>query len=110
MLPPTERAAMAASRPEPAASRNSGRQRWLAIALLAGLLAGTSALAQWRDAHGLLINTTQSLPNWAFWIDKNRQPARGDFVVFAPPRTPLVVAHFGAAPSPFAKQIGRAHV
>jgi conjugal transfer pilin signal peptidase TrbI len=33
-----------------------------------------------------LINTTQSLPNWAFWIDKHRVPQRGDFVVFAPPQ------------------------
>lgn len=105
MPPPIEGASVAPAEPEPAAPRRSGsRQRWLAIALLAGLLAGSSALGQWRDAHGLLINTTQSLPNWAFFIDKHRKPARGDFVVFAPPKSPIVVAHFGANPSPFAKR------
>ena len=78
--------------------------RWAAIAGLAALLAGSSALAQWRDNHALLINTTQSLPNWAFFIDRDRKPQRGDFVVFTPPRTPLVIAHFGQRPPPFAKR------
>jgi conjugal transfer pilin signal peptidase TrbI len=62
---------------------------------LAAALAASSSLASWRDEHAILINTTQSLPNWAFWIDKHRVPQRGDFVVFAPPQTPLITAHFG---------------
>lgn len=80
-------------------------RRWLAIGGLGLFLAGGSALAAWRDEHALLINTTQSLPNWAFWIDRSRMPHRGDFVVFNPPRTPLIVAHFGKAPAPFAKRV-----
>ena len=52
----------------------------------------------------MLINTTESLPNWAFFIDKGRLPERGDFVVFNPPRTALITAHFGSRPSPFAKR------
>lgn len=80
-------------------------RRWLAIGGLGLCLAGSSALAAWRDEHALLINTTQSLPNWAFWIDRNRVPHRGDFVVFNPPRTPLIVAHFGKVPAPFAKRV-----
>lgn len=84
-----------------------GRQmhRWLAIGGLACLLAGSSALAAWRDEHAILINTTESLPNWAFFIDKARAPARGDFVVFTPPVTPIITAHFGPKSSPFAKQV-----
>ena len=80
-------------------------RRWLAIGGLSLCLAGGSALAAWRDDHALLINTSQSLPNWAFWIDRKRVPARGDFVVFNPPRTPLIVAHFGKVPAPFAKRV-----
>lgn len=78
--------------------------RWLAIGLLGVGLAASSALGTWRDEHAILINTTDSLPNWAFFIDKGRLPARGDFVVFNPPRTRLITAHFGAEPSPFAKR------
>jgi conjugal transfer pilin signal peptidase TrbI len=52
-----------------------------------------------------LINTTQSLPNWAFFIDKHRVPQRGDFVVFAPPVTPIITAHFGKISPPFAKRV-----
>jgi conjugal transfer pilin signal peptidase TrbI len=97
---------MASELSAPAASqRASHRQRWLAIAVLAGLLAGSSALARWRDDHALLINTSESLPNWAFFIDRTRVPQRGDFVVFTPPLTALVRAHFGAHPAPFAKRV-----
>lgn len=78
--------------------------RWLAIGLLAAALVATTALGSWRDEHAVLINTTESLPNWAFFIDKGRVPRRGDFVVFNPPVTPLIAAHFGARPAAFAKR------
>lgn len=79
------------------------RARWAAVGVLATLLAGTQALASWRDDHGLLINTTESLPNWAFFIERHRMPKRGDYVVFAPPQTRLVVEHFGRNTAPFTK-------
>lgn len=82
----------------------SHRARWLAIGLLAAALVATTALGSWRDEHAVLINTTQSLPNWAFFIDKGKEPRRGDFVVFNPPVTPLIAAHFGARPAAFAKR------
>lgn len=80
-------------------------KRWLAIGALAAMLAASSSLVSWRDEHALLINTTQSLPNWAFWIDKHRVPQRGDFVVFSAPQTPLITAHFGSSSPPFAKRV-----
>ncbi len=85
--------------------RPSHLRRWLVIGGLAAALGASSSLASWRDDHAILINTTHSLPNWAFWIDKHRIPARGDFVVFAPPQTPLITAHFGKASPPFAKRV-----
>lgn len=78
--------------------------RWLAIGLLAAALVATTALGSWRDEHAVMINTTESLPNWAFFIDKGRVPSRGDFVVFNPPRSPIITAHFGARPATFAKR------
>lgn len=82
----------------------SHRARWLAIGLLAAALAASAALVSWRDEHAVLINTTESLPNWAFFIEKGRVPSRGDFVVFNPRRTPIITAHFGARPATFAKR------
>lgn len=91
--------------PVPVSRAISGnRARWLAIGVLGAGLAASSALSEWRDEHAVLINTTESLPNWAFFIDKGRLPERGDFVVFNPPRTALITAHFGSRPSPFAKR------
>jgi hypothetical protein len=66
---------------------------------------GEFVAGEWRDEHAILINTTESLPNWAFFIDKHRVPQRGDFVVFTPPQTPLITAHFGKVSPPFAKRV-----
>src|SRR3546814_3072756 len=57
----------------------------------------------WRDHHLFFVNTTDSLPNWAFLVDRGRMPAKGDYVFFAPPRTPLLRRHFGARAKPFGK-------
>ncbi len=103
MLPETDSPTEAAFVP-PTACVNYAK-RWLVIGALAATLAASSSLASWRQSHALLINTTQSLPNWAFWIDKHRVPQRGDFVVFSAPQTPLITAHFGSSSPPFAKRV-----
>jgi conjugal transfer pilin signal peptidase TrbI len=56
--------------------------------LCGGLVAGSvvlGAISDWRDNHALLINTTDSLPNWAFVIHRNKVPVRGEYVFFDPP-------------------------
>lgn len=76
---------------------------WL---LLGVFIAGTivlSALGEWREGHLFLINTTDSLPNWAFLIQRHRLPGRGDYVFFDPPTSPLLRRHFGAKPRMFGK-------
>jgi conjugal transfer pilin signal peptidase TrbI len=103
MLPETDVQSVAPA--QPSSARADHAKRWLVIGALAATLAASSSLASWRDQHALLINTTQSLPNWAFWIDKHRMPQRGDFVVFAPPQTALITAHFGKRSPPFAKRV-----
>jgi conjugal transfer pilin signal peptidase TrbI len=62
-----------------------------------------TSLGSWRDAHVFLINTTGSLPNWAFLIRRHAVPARGDYVFFDPPQGPLMRRHFGAKPQMFGK-------
>jgi conjugal transfer pilin signal peptidase TrbI len=60
-------------------------------------------LRAWHDTHGLFINATDSLPNWALLVEAGTFPRRGDYVLFRPGRNPLVTAHFGSSPPPFAK-------
>lgn len=73
----------------------------------AGLLAAVGislqSLGAWRDSHAVFINASESLPNWALFVEAGKTPKRGDYVVFDPGRDPLVVKHFGANPKPFAK-------
>lgn len=56
--------------------------------VLALLLVGrgvADAAARWRFS----VNLTDSLPNWAFLVDRaDRTPERGELVVFAPPPNP----------------------
>lgn len=81
------------------------RRLYTAWVILFSLCTGLSALAEWQRRHGLVINITQSLPNWAFWIDRTRTPARGDYVFFRVEPTPLIRAHFGERPRLFGKRI-----
>lgn len=89
---------------ETLALRSHARWRvWLAVLAVfvgCGVLGG---LGDWRDHHLFFVNTTDSLPNWAFLVDRGRMPAKGDYVFFAPPRTPLLRRHFGARAKPFGK-------
>jgi len=63
--------------------------RWRRLAILSALLVGvlavrgaTDAATRWRFS----VNLTESLPNWAFIIDRHdRRPQRGELVAFAPP-------------------------
>ena len=84
---------------------SAARRRWLHLAGAVLLCLALSALAQWRSSHVLLINLTQSLPNWAFLIERGRLPARGDYIFFQPPRGALLRRHFGEKPQPFGKLV-----
>lgn len=81
------------------------RRLYAAYVLLAVLILTLSSIAAWQRQHGFVINVTDSLPNWAFWIDRTRPPVRGDYVFFRVPATPLITAHFGERPRLFGKRI-----
>jgi len=90
------------------AEQTSTRPFWPRIALVAGL--GSAALtlgllAGFAKDHALMINTSPSLPYWAIWLTRGANPQRGDIVLFDPPASELVRAHFGVRPQPFGKVV-----
>lgn len=76
---------------------------WAVMGVLVSGSVALGAIGQWRDNHLFLINTTHSLPNWAFLIERNRLPKKGDYVFFDPPPSALLRQHFGPKPRLFGK-------
>lgn len=82
------------------------RPRWRVWLSLSVVVVGSSALGglgDWRNHHLFFVNATDSLPNWAFLVDRGRTPVKGEYVFFAPPPSPLLRRHFGDRPRPFGK-------
>ena len=59
----------------------------IAATALAAVMGGKAAL-DWDRGWYVSINWTESLPYWAFKVDKTREPQVGDFVEFWPPENP----------------------
>lgn len=97
------------ARSDPGLSARRSRRlgnRLLGAAVL--LVIGGSVVAgldAFHRNHALMINASDSLPNWAFYMTRTTDVKRGDYVSFVPPRHPLVISHFGAKPPMFAKII-----
>jgi conjugal transfer pilin signal peptidase TrbI len=83
--------------------RLSLAQKLAAIAALSALAMGFSALARWSGTHALMINASDSLPNWAFLVESGSFPKRGDYVIFHPGHDWMTAKYFGTNPPPFAK-------
>ena len=64
-----------------------------------------SSLAAFAQNHALMINASASLPHWAIWLERGAIPKRGDIILFDPPPSKLLEAHFGREPEPFGKQV-----
>ncbi|MBJ7499650.1 MAG: S26 family signal peptidase [Sphingopyxis sp.] len=77
---------------------------WATGGTLCAAMLVLGSLADWREDHALLVNASDSLPNWAFFIHRNKAPARGDNVFFDPPASTLLARHFGDRAGPFGKQ------
>ena len=78
-------------------------KRFALLGIVGAAALGLTALSSWRDSHAILVNASTSLPNWAFLLDRTRMPQRGDTIMFTPPPSDLLTAHFGSAPKPFGK-------
>jgi conjugal transfer pilin signal peptidase TrbI len=95
---------MASAASEAAPVRWRPRKRlWAGLALFVAGSVALGAIQQWKEAHVFLINRTDSLPNWAFFIRRGATPVRGDYVFFAPPESPLIRRHFGQGHELFGK-------
>lgn len=68
-------------------------------------LFGLSSLSAFARDHALMINVSPSLPYWAIWLERGTMPTRGDIIVFDPPPSKLLGAHFGQEPKPFTKRV-----
>src|SRR3546814_5850031 len=82
---------------------------WLLLGAFVGGSVALTGLADWSDDHLFLVNTTDSLPNWAFLIERGRLPAKGEFIFFDPPASALLRRHFGARPRMFGKKRSEEH-
>jgi len=99
--------------PSPSPSKASRRKRpartlslggkLVGIAVICAIAAGLTSLSKWRDTHAFMINATDSLPHWAFFVETGRFPARGEYVVFHPGTEATTVKYFGEKPAAFVK-------
>lgn len=89
--------------PRKATRRLSLRGKVVAIAALFAITGALGSLSRWSESHALMINATDSLPNWAFLVASGRFPERGDYVVFHPGSDPVTVKYFGEKPAAFTK-------
>ena len=86
-------------------ARHRRGARWPALVITVAAIAALQAIAGWRERHAIMINMSDSLPNWAFFLTRGVAPARGQIVFFEAPPSPVVRAHFGARPAPFGKLV-----
>lgn len=91
--------------PRPAWTSSRRAKQWAGVALLAFVMGSYNLIAGWQQSHAFMINASASLPNWAFFVEKNKSPAKGDYVFFAAPANPLVLRHFGPSSGPFGKRV-----
>ena len=69
--------------------------RWSTLGALGFAVLAWAGIRDWSQNHAFMINATDSLPNWAFFVEKKQLPVRGQYVFFRVPETPLIRAHFG---------------
>lgn len=75
------------------------------LALAVGAYLIWASLTAWKETHGFLINTTDSLPNWAFLLDRTVAPAKGALIFFRVPPSHVVDVHFGKGEHLFGKLV-----
>ena len=86
-------------------TRSATARRLVLLAGLGALALALTALGAFARGHALMINASPSLPYWALWTTKGAVPQRGDIILFVPPPSPLLQAHFGKEPKPFGKVV-----
>lgn len=75
------------------------------LILVFGGLALFQGISAWKANHAFLINTSSSLPNWAFVLETKAPPARGALIFFRPPVSDVLIGNFGSKPQLFGKLV-----
>lgn len=78
-------------------------KRGLIWLLLAHALLGALYLVSFK--HQLIVNRSESLPDYLYHASPGIELHKGGLIAFYPPATPLVKAHFGENPVIFVKYI-----
>ena len=94
---------VAAANDMPACRWRPNPRLWFLFGTFVAGSVSLGAISDWRNGHLFLINTSDSLPNWAFLIRRGQIPAKGDYVFFDPPQSALLRRHFGERPEIFGK-------
>jgi conjugal transfer pilin signal peptidase TrbI len=81
------------------------RRVYAGLILVFGGIALFQTINSWKVSHAFLINTSPSLPNWAFVLETRAPPARGSLIFFRPPVSPVLVNNFGIKPQLFGKYV-----
>lgn len=71
------------------------RRIYAGLVLVFGGIALFQTINSWKVSHAFLINTSPSLPNWAFVLETKAPPARGSLIFFRPPVSPVLINNFG---------------
>ncbi|WP_264593320.1 S26 family signal peptidase [Sphingobium sp. B1D7B] len=93
---PAPRAEIAPRRPWPF---------WKMGLVVLGLSAAWAQANAMATRYRFLVNRTESLPNWAFVLERAGQPQKDNTIFFVPPLNGLVAEHFGTAQLIFGKQV-----
>jgi len=90
--------------PQFSGGKNALAKRWFVMIGLALFLLLLQVFSDWRDRHAFMINLSDSLPNFALWINLGEQPQKGEVIVFEPPDTKMLKTHFDDPVPPFGKR------
>jgi conjugal transfer pilin signal peptidase TrbI len=85
--------------------RGAMAKRWALCLGLAFFVTSLPGLREWGRAHAIVLNTSDSLPNYAFFVKVGVMPRKGEFVLFEPPMSKVVSVHFGKQPPAFGKLV-----
>lgn len=81
------------------------KRLWSMLALGTFAILVWQGLSAWKTSHAILLNASDSLPNWAFVLETKAPPARADLIFFRAPAGPVMQRHFGAGEHMFGKHV-----
>jgi conjugal transfer pilin signal peptidase TrbI len=88
---------------EPRRSQRISQSHMVRIVIAVSLALVWMELTTFSEKHLFLVNRSSSLPHWGFLIARGQAPTRDQILIFTPPPSPFLNAHFGSDSAPFGK-------